>query len=698
MNSQNQTVHRFAKLSSKKLADVKSALGLTMSVEALEMCARYFRLYEPKRDPSVEELLLLDKLAQIPTPTHERPITDLYTNDDFVAETYADMMKKRGEVRPSARRPICAGEALLLATRYLERSGKRNDREIPVTVANRMNLNAGNRAGELYADGSNFSLTVFPKNGGEAQVGDRFILVYRGSMPMWEYREKIDGLLSCKAVRSAARMLRKISGEGLLSMLISLHKGLAINLTQPLPDGTVPAISLLSDRFSEYACILAPQDTVREIEGELRGCGMRPHVVATVIDGDRIEFVYAKDHTVSFAVSFLRRLRALSPKTAILPDENTVPSARVCALSSAKNSAYLRDCHTSQRASLEDLSMTAATTAHSSPFRSALYATVAAVLSAAASGAKREELRLAIGVKFPKEEEDGASLGALISGILGIYRAQTELAIPACNVTFLEDETLTDPQFTVFCIGKYKGIPDQATGNAQTLLGVAPAISPNGLPDFDKLRALISTLTSSAQANEICSARVVCGEHLTDAIRAYSGECILCRVKEELLLSETPLPIALLLESDTDSPFAQIGTVEKTDSKTAPSAPWIGGDLLSNLNRGEQTEVVLIAKPTDADAHALADYISSLGAYATVLSPDSPALTHAILRAQMLVFCRGMQTPEDPRVRFACEAMDLAGGLILSLDPTVTFDEDFPILTLEGGLSAENLKSLLRLS
>ncbi len=699
MNSLKKTVHHFAKLSPTKLEKVKSALGLTMSQGALQMCARYFRTYEPKRDPSVEELLLLDKLSQIPTPAYDSPITDLYTNDDFVAETYADMMQKRRELRPGARRPICAGEALLLATKYLERSGKKIDRETPVAVVNRMNLTAGNRLGELYANGSDFSICALPKNGeADPQVGDRFILVYRGSMPMWKYRKEIDGLLSQESVRASARMIRRIPDGGFLSMLISLQKGLAINLTQPLPDGTEPSLaSLGGDRFAEYACILAPKSAVKELEEKIRACGMRPYVAATVTEGDRVEFVFARDHVISFAAPFLRRLRALSPKVAILPDEDTEPSARVCTLSAAKGSAYLRDCHSAQRASLEDLTVTAAVSTSSSPFRSALYATVASVLSAVASGAEREDLQLAIGVKYPKMEANEKAFGVLISGILGIYRAQTELAIPACDVTFLEDDTLSEPEFTVFCLGKYKEIPDRATKKDGTLFCTIPTIQPNGLPNFDALRFLITALTEQSGKGAIQGARVICREAFSNALSGYTGENTVCQADGHLLFSEEILPLTLLLESDSALPFAYLGALKAKESRPTVQAPWIGGNLLSNLNRGERTEVVLIAGPTDADAYALADYIRSLGADATVLSPDDPTLVHSILCAQMLILCRGIGEPEDQRVCFACEAMDLAGGIILSLDKSVSFDEDFPILTLEGGLSAENLKSLLEL-
>ena len=694
----SQTVRGFAKLSSKKLASLKSQLGLTMSQEILETCTKYYRFCEPKQDPFREELLFLDRLVSLPAPAHTLPLSDLYTNDSFVAETYADMMKKRRELRPNAKHPITPIEALRLATDYLERAGKTATTAAPITLACRTRKAFGGRIGEIYADGSDFSLcTLDPSGETKPQVGDRFILVYRGSMPTWKYREEIGGFLSRESVRRASRMIRTVPECGVLSMLLLTHNGLAINLTESLPDGTDPSLLSIGNRFAGYACILAPKSAAKELEEQIRACGMRPYTVATVTDGERTEFVFPQNQTLSFRTDFLRHLTVSKPQVARLPGEDSAPVARVSGLASAKASAYLRGLQSKERLTLDAFTATAATAESASPFRSALQATVSAVLSAASAGMKNEEMRLAIGVKYPGTDQSAEQIGALMSGILGIYRAQTELAIPATCVAFEEDESLSSPEFTVFCLGKCKEIPNEAAKEGGKLFCVSPAVQDNGLPCFDSLRQLLGKLSEQAESGRITGAYTVCNQTLTDALRVYAGKATLCRTDNRQILSDEKLPLAVLLQSDSALPYVEIGSVESKEAEACEADVWIEGDLNSCLNRGETTEVVLVARPTDADAHALADYVTSLGARATVLSPNAPALVHAILRAQMVLFCRGIEEPEDPRVCFACEAMDLAGGILLSLDPSLSFDEEFPILTLEGGLSAENLQSLLGL-
>ena len=126
------SVRRFCDYNDTQLKQMKEDLKISATQEQLKICQDHYRAL--KRDPTLEELRFLDSVATLAPQADGIMLSELYTNHDFVADTYADMMNKRRELNPDADHPISLREALDLASAYLERAGKARtlDRVAPV--------------------------------------------------------------------------------------------------------------------------------------------------------------------------------------------------------------------------------------------------------------------------------------------------------------------------------------------------------------------------------------------------------------------------------------------------------------------------------------------------------------------------------------------------------------------------------------
>ena len=245
-------VRRFCDYNAAQMAKLKSDLALQMSHASLNLCADYFRAVEGKRDPSIAELRFLDAVAALPPRAEEITLSELYTNDSFVALTYADMMNKRRELHPDADVPISLGEALGLASAYLKRSGKETDLigSAPVFCE----TDAITR-GAVCAEGASVALDTCGSTVSAFSEGDLFMLIHRGSTPTWKYGSKIDAFLSDEDVIPAVKASFTVPEEGLLYRLLPICDGICYNLPALSPDGHSVTPMLLLEKFSEYRVV-----------------------------------------------------------------------------------------------------------------------------------------------------------------------------------------------------------------------------------------------------------------------------------------------------------------------------------------------------------------------------------------------------------------------------------------------------------
>ena len=550
-------IRRFGAYNPQQLEQMKRDLNIKMPMNKLSFCASYYRTVE-KRDPSIEELQFLDLFSRDSesSPLSIAP-TELLTNDTFVAKTYADLMAKRYELNPDAKTPCTLFEMMNLATAYLERAGKDatpsglvcslEKRDTPYTKL-------GNSA--VLEKNASVGLRVLPKTSLPLLTGDLLLLL----RPLAKSAQRIRPLgafLDSPALASQIKQLRTVGKRGLFAELLSLTSCATVEPDRLSQTGEPLPLSMLVTAFEGDLLVRISRESYPAFAKATYELGIFAAAFATVGNGTRITVVRPRGTTFSLQTRFLRMLFPLRPVSVKLGNERT---DTLTPISHAPYIASQNDLM--QTASVGTAMISAASAAPTkSFFRNALDTALATVLTLAVSGCDYADQRLSVSMEIPQNTDDTHVAGDCISTLLGVYRLQAELAMPAASIRLDCDPSLRHPTLQVFAVSHGNACPASFTAAGNHVYCLSPATTPDGLPDFDDLRRLLTLLTALRQNGILRSARVLCHEEISDAIRAMMSEKLGCLTSGKELFATDSLPIGVLIETSEPIDGTRVGTV-----------------------------------------------------------------------------------------------------------------------------------------
>ena len=193
---------------------------------------------------------------------------------------------------------------------------------------------------------------------------------------------------------------------------------------------------------------------------------------------------------------------------------------------------------------------------------------------------------------------------------------------------------------------------------------ITPDQAPDGSLDFASLRNLLSFIAALRQNGVLQSARILCGESVTDGLRAMSTDTLSCFMVQSLFASEGALPLAFLIETSEPIRAKKVGNVFKRQSPLKrPPAETVR--LRESLIWSDRPHVAVFARRSDFAAKQLEAELIKEGAEVTLLHGESEEvdqIAHALLNAQTLILCGKVQLPQTERIRFALETFSKAGG------------------------------------
>ncbi len=683
------SVRCFSDYRTAQLKKMKDDMKLSASEEQLRLCQEYYGAL--KRDPTIEELRFLDSVAAIPPQGDGVMLAELYTNHSYVADTYADMMNKRGELSPDADHPISLTEALDLATAYLERSGK--DRKLPnAAPVFRSAEELGNDS--VGANGSDLSLSLNPlSRDAKLREGDVFMLIHRGKTPTWKYPDSVGAFLADGEILEATKGSFPVLSGGLLPTLLPLCNGILFDLRAIAPDGATPSHAQLTGKFSEYRILALKKGHSAEVAKLARANGFRPVVFAAVLEEPRVGLLYSPNETIFFETDFLRKLTAKSYAIAKLPNETDAPCDTVQnSIVTRENNPYLMNQQRAQRAVTKHGACCSAVygVLSSNPFRWALQCALTAVLSTAAAGCPCSESRLAVSIHHPPLKSNPNRVGETVSAILGIYRLQCELGIPAAATQSVEDPDLTSPAVNVFSVSPAPTLPSEFAKRGTRLYCVSPALDADGLPDFNALRALLRELSEFCRQGDLRSVRILANQRLTDAMVQMETDTLTFHLTDHKALVGDALPLAILLESSALLPYPLVGYVkDRADGVSDEPADDVFPTFEETLNRGEAYEVLILSKQKDLGAVRLAQKFREAGALCLRLgeSATESQIARAMLTAQAVILCGSVKIPTGKQIAFARRVLCAAGGTVLQLGINELLPQNFVDHHFPNGLS-----------
>jgi phosphoribosylformylglycinamidine synthase len=151
-----------------------------------------------------------------------------------------------------------------------------------------------------------------------------------------------------------------------------------------------------------------------------------------------------------------------------------------------------------------------------SPFHGALYAVVEAVAKVAALGGDWQRSRLTLQEYFEKLGKDPVRWGKPFAALLGAYRAQKELGVPAIGGKDSMSGTFMDMNvpptlvaFAVCPLDVRQAVSQEFKQAGSTVVLVAAPRSADGLPDFAALKRNFAKVNELVRAGKVLAASTV---------------------------------------------------------------------------------------------------------------------------------------------------------------------------------------------
>lgn len=676
MNKTSGIVRSFRAYTPAQMEQMKRDLNIQMPSAMLAYCASYY--VKEKRDPYIEELKMLDHLSRaVCRDATAVALKELLTNDGFVADTYADLVQKRKELYPDAREPFTLAEAAKTANDYIARAGKRVAMDVrPLPEEREQHHPSGQGARCISCDGSAYQFRLFPRlEDGEEQEDDYWMLLLPSpKLFPSAFERKIGAWLQESACLSQIRGLYTVDAGGLLHELLKRTSGVWLDLARLVPLGKSANLSVLTADMSACRLLRVSRRAAEQIQRELAQTEILGNIFARSLREPQLKITMQNEPLFSLSTEFVRTLFSLRPGTAKLRKESGTEhldirrepiSTANCRYFSTENSFAACEQVQANGCAVS----IAATEPAQTPFFNALYATLAPIAALAVGGHPYSRQQLTVALRLPAAyERDETLCGDCTATVLGLYRVQSELGIPAEELLVETDENSALPNLTVLSVAAGQSAPTQWQREDSHVYCLQIPSAESGLPDFAKLRTLFNELSDLSTEHNILSATVLVNESVTDGLRRMNTESIVCRLEQSDLASHGKLPMAVLLECAREIPAARIGTTVKKEPslKAAGAIP----TQFSSLIVAEKPPVVVLAKKGDRNAESLCAILNERQCEARLFddtAASANALAHALLNAWVLIFCPGATLPETETVAFAADTMRRAGGLLLSL-------------------------------
>ena len=693
----HSVIRNFANIGMAQAEELRALLSLSMPAEMLKFCGNYYKT-NLKRDPYVDELKMLDLLVT----AREREgtsfaVTELLTNDAFVARTYADLLKKRKQLYPNLNRPMTFGEAANIAGEYIRRARGNTvcSTFLPSVENTRDSITYPDKTC-VAAPKSAFRLRLLPFSAPSAEEGDKLVLVLPSAKDTPDdFRRNCASVLGDSHLMQYVKWISKVGNGGILKELLRITDGATVNLASLSLVGTsIPTDALCDGFVGSYILLISPHQW-RTVCSLIQQNCLRACLFAT-IDKDS-KFVFLRDKNSSFTIDshFLHSLNRYTPVCAKLADEADLqPNSISFGGIGGGKCAYLAPDLADGIGEVVNTEVAACSAVCATPtnayYKTALWSVLAPVTALCANGVAYSNQALSLALEFPAEMNAPEAVGSCTATLLGLYRAQAELALAAAGkVSIRADKDLKPPSISVWATAREaKKTPCTFTKSGNFVYAVSPVLDKDRLPDFAALRQLLDQITKLANEGKISSCRVLTCEAITDGIRKMSDThtCLLSDVK---VAADGNLPLCILIESGESLPFHRVGKVHpyRRLPQDTVEIPECTSRIMSY-----QPEIVIVSSMMDNDAMALAAYLEDeWGAHVSLFSnpaDEAVNLSRAILTAQTLILCPNAILPKKEYVDFALDTLHRAGGVFLSLSKNYT-PEGF--ISVKNGIDAKIL-------
>ncbi len=493
MNQAFPPILNFSLMDEEKLRALCAELTLSMSMDTLIASRQYF-LLEARRAATAAELRLLDALVRETAESMAYiTVTELTTDEDHIAETYADMMERRRILLPNAPLPPAYGELTTIGRRHLDGTLERAEQALMASGrAGRRKVAAmkkAKKAEAAAAEGIDTSARICRE---PMQAGDTVYAVFRNAETV-EFDSTLDRFLASNAVVNYAKEILPVHGKSPLFSLLTL--GVAVDFTPYYP--------------ASYEDLLRPEDGAILVSGASNAAellllahdmGLRVKRLGRIAEDDLVRLAFDADAEKTFSFAFLQSL--LYTASASVQIDRGAPEDTTLQISPTTTFDLGRKHYCITKVAADG----------SAPFHVALYAAIGGMSAAVARGADPSAFTISASLSAPDNKRDHSALGNSLAAILGLYRAEAEFSLYNSSTVF---EDSADKAVTLWTMAPVDApLPDTAVGGGSMIYYLEPSYLDGGLVDFASLRKMHSYIYALHRDGLILSAHAASGDIL----------------------------------------------------------------------------------------------------------------------------------------------------------------------------------------
>lgn len=548
---QSVSLVNFPFLAKDALAALAKEARLSMGVFGLQLCQEYYR--SQKRDPRHEELQLLDTVV---TDGYRHAgsilISQFNTESTTIAETFADLLKRRGAAARASQKPLSLAALSGLMEDWLADRANRSKPETDIGIRfspYRDLLLAADGYSRTASSGNrddDISIGVRARaHEGERKIkeGDYVYGLFAPQEGASHYLQALANFLSVPAVTQNAKTVTIAEEQALLPLLTELNCGLTLN-TEKLTEGDTPILTALSCPVKGAILVASPERSA-DLLLEAQDADLRIFLLGKVTSEETVS-IPEKNSSLRFSLSFLRSLTLtrLYSASVSAPTEGSfhMSLSRIgtCTIGGKRNAVIKVDAD------------------GSSPFRASLMSVIYALSYCVATGADVSTAKLASHLSLPRNH-----VGDALGTVLGLYRAQAEFELFGNRpvLTMTQDETAAISAVTV------APLPDETpastvVGDSSSIYYLEPLYTDDGIPDFADLKKMYGYVCALIKDGKVLSIRPT-GEDLLSDLSDMSGD------KTVEYLAESPVPShfgGFLVETNEKIQGILVGKTEKSEA------------------------------------------------------------------------------------------------------------------------------------
>lgn len=535
----------FFSLDESALAELAQSLRLSLRVSSLRSCRNYYRSVV-RRVPTEEELVFIDRAVKSAAASPDSLLlTQMTTESDTVAETFADLMTRRTDEQKANNTPLSLSALSALLGDWLAASGK--DRcESAVCFSRYRDLQLAalgyRRSASTGETDSDISIGIpLPKEKRNTNLskGDYVYAILWDSADD-DAAERATDLLIPHAAVGSVKAIKIAQDQSLIPLLAEWKRGMTV-YAEKLATLSITALADCAKPQCGVIFIASPERST-DLLLNAQERGLRVFLLAKITDSDAL-CIRANGAEYRFPIAFFHTLALRAVEATIANPEDKDAELSLSRLGSCTIEGKR---HAVVKTEING----------NADFQAALLSVVYALAHCVAVGVSLNEVRFAANLTAPFDARNGISQE--MSAILGLYRAQAEFAL--AGTTLLSAHKADEISLsTVLLAPLPEDIPSAvATKNGTRVYYLEPRYTADGIPDLHDLKKLFSYVSHLIADGKALSVRPVSTDLAADlagmgkavAIEPLSSETVPSRIGGFLVETETTIQGVLIAKTE----------------------------------------------------------------------------------------------------------------------------------------------------